>query len=404
MLVLLICSIVINSIVLVILLLKQDSKIEPRFDSLDKYLEKIEKNFREESSKNREENSHNAKQLREEVSTSLIALTKMNENKLEILRSAVEQRLKMIQDDNTQKLEQMRATVDNKLHATLEKRLGESFKLVSERLELVHKGLGEMQTLASGVGDLKKVLTNVKTRGNWGEIQLGNLLDEILSPEQYAKNVVTKKDSRDPVEFAIKLPGKGSNIVWIPIDAKFPKDDYERLIEAQEQGNRALVDELGKALENRIKLEAKTIKEKYIDPPNTTNFGILFLPIEGLYAEILRRPGLCDLLQREYRVAITGPTTIVAFLNSLQMGFATLAIEKRATEVWNLLGAIKTEFSKFGDMLDKTHKKLQEASNTIEDAAKKSRNIEKKLKDVQALPCVETIKLLDDIEGDSKID
>jgi len=405
MLVLLICLVVVNLVVSIALLFrKQDSQVESRFDSLDKDLNKIDKSFREESSKNREENSRNAKELREEVSNSLIALAEMNANKLETLRSVVEQRLKIIQDDNTQKLEQMRATVDSKLHDTLERRLGESFKLVSDKLELVHKGLGEMQTLANGVGDLKKVLTNVKTRGTWGEIQLGNLLDEILSPEQYAKNIVTKKGSGKPVEFAIKLPGKSGNTTWIPIDAKFPKDDYEKLIEAQEQVNLPLVAELGKALENRIKLEAKDIKEKYVDPPNTTNFGILFLPIEGLYAEILRRPGLCDLLQREYKVAVTGPTTIAAFLNSLQMGFATLAIEKRANEVWNLLGAIKTDFSKFGDILDKTHKKLQEASNTIEDAAKKSRNIEKKLKNVQALPSLETVKLLDDIEEDNEVD
>jgi DNA recombination protein RmuC len=260
--------------------------------------------------------------------------------------------------------------------------------MVSERLELVHKGLGEMQTLASGVGDLKKVLTNVKTRGTWGEIQLGNLLEQILTLEQYAQNVVTKKGSNERVEFAIKLPGRDKNdsVVWLPIDAKFPLEDYQKLVEAQEQANLGLIEEFGKLLETRIKSEAKDIREKYIDPPHTTDFGILFLPVEGLYAEVLRRPGLCDLLQREYRVTITGPTTLAALLNSLQMGFRTLAIEKRSSEVWVVLGAIKTEFAKFGELLDKTHKKLEEASNIIDDATKKSRTIEKKLNKVQELP------------------
>jgi len=287
------------------------------------------------------------------------------------------------------------------LHATLEQRLGESFKLVSERLELVHKGLGEMQTLASGVGDLKKVLTNVKTRGTWGEIQLGNLLEQILSPEQYAKNVATKLGSNDRVEFAIKLPGKerDGEVVWLPLDAKFPQEDYQRLVEAAEQANVALVDETGKMLEARIKNEAKSIKEKYLDPPRTTDFAILFLPTEGLYAEIIRRIGLTDLLQREYRVTVAGPTTLAAILNSLQMGFRTLAIEKRSSEVWSLLGAVKTEFGRFGEILDKTQKKLQEASNTIETASRRSRAIEQKLKDVQQLPATDATRLLGNSES-----
>ncbi len=258
-----------------------------------------------------------------------------------------------------------------------------------------------MQTLASGVGDLKKVLTNVKTRGTWGEIQLGNLLEQILSPEQYAKNVATKLGSNDRVEFAIKLPGKerDGEVVWLPLDAKFPQEDYQRLVEAAEQANVALVDETGKMLEARIKNEAKSIKEKYLDPPRTTDFAILFLPTEGLYAEIIRRIGLTDLLQREYRVTVAGPTTLAAILNSLQMGFRTLAIEKRSSEVWSLLGAVKTEFGRFGEILDKTQKKLQEASNTIETASRRSRAIEQKLKDVQQLPSTDATHLLGNSES-----
>ena len=386
---------------LVILLLRGSKATEliSRVENLNKNLEKVERDLREGNAQSREENGRNSKELREEILNQLTKLTNINEQKLDKMRGTIEERLKSLQDDNSQKLEQMRATVDEKLHTTLEKRIGESFKLVSDRLEQVHKGLGEMQTLASGVGDLKKVLTNVKIRGTLGEIQLENLLEEILTPEQYAKNVVTKRGSRDNVEFAIKLPGRDGEIVWLPVDAKFPLGDYQKLVDAQELGNLTSVEELSKALENRIKSEARDIRDKYLDPPYTTDFGILFLPIEGLYAEVLRRPGLYDLLRREYKVVITGPITLAALLNSLQMGFRTLAIEKRASEVWNLLGVIKTEFSRFGEILDKTHKKLQEASNTIEDAAKKSRNIERKLKDVQALPLsVETIKSLSDTE------
>jgi DNA recombination protein RmuC len=301
----------------------------------------------------------------------------------------------------------MRNTVDEKLHSTLEKRLGESFKLVSEQLESVHKGLGEMQSLASGVGDLKKILTNVKTRGILGEIQLENLLDQILTPEQYAKNVITKKGGNERVEFAIKLPGrneKNDSEVWLPIDAKFPREDYEKLIDAYEIGNLQLAEEAARQLETRIKAEARDIREKYLDPPQTTDFGIMFLPVESLYAEILRKPGLFEILQREFRVIVTGPTTLAALLNSLQMGFRTLAIEKRSSEVWALLGAVKTEFSKFNEILVKTQKKLQEASDTIESAAKKSRTIEKKLKDVQVLPSAsEPVNLLeegDEVESD----
>jgi DNA recombination protein RmuC len=417
-------------IILLIVLLTRSShnpfiQFENKFVSIEKSLERNERLVNGEIAKNREESNTNARQVREELNQSvhsfnesvlarmaeianlqrnqldifaiqLGSLTKTNDQKLEQLRKTVEERLTLIQRDNSQKLDQMRETVDEKLKATLEQRLGESFKLVSERLEAVHKGLGEMQTMASGVGDLKKVLTNVKTRGIWGEIQLGNLLEQILTPEQYATNCMTKAGSNDRVEFAIKLPARDGqdSIIWLPIDAKFPMEDYERLIEAQDQANLQRIEELSKSLENRIKLEGKTIRDKYIDPPNTTDFGILFLPVEGLYAEVLRRPGLCELLQREYKVIITGPTTLAALLNSLQMGFRTLAIEKRSSEVWNLLSAVKTEFSKFVEVLEKTQKKLQEASNTIETATRKSRTIARKLKNVQTLPANEVESLL----------
>jgi len=341
-----------------------------------------------------------AKQL-EAFAAQLAKLTETNEKKLDELRAAVEAKLGQIQTDNANKLEEMRRTVDEKLQGTLERRLGESFKLVSERLELVHKGLGEMQSLASGVGDLKKVLTNVKTRGTWGEMQLANLLEQVLTPEQYATNVTTKHGSNERVEFALKLPGRGDQDgqeVWLPIDAKFPKEDYERLIDAAEHADPAAVEEAGKQLELRIKAEAKDIRDKYIDPPHTTDFGLLFLPSEGLYAEVLRRPGLADGLQRDFRVTIAGPTTLAAMLNALQMGFRTLAIQKRSSEVWAVLGAIKTEFSKFGEVIGKVQKKLQEASNVIDDAARKSRTIERKLRTVQELPADKAAALLGEPE------
>jgi DNA recombination protein RmuC len=291
----------------------------------------------------------------------------------------------------------MRKTVDEKLHQTLEKRLGESFKLVSDRLEAVHKGLGEMQTLAAGVGDLKKVLTNVKTRGTWGEVQLDNLLEQVLTAEQYAKNVETKPGSNARVEFALRLPG-GSNgqPVWLPIDAKFPREDYERLLEAQDRADAVGAETAAKALENRILLEARTIREKYIEPPHTTDFGMLFLPTEGLYAEVLRRPGLTDTLQRESRVVIAGPTTLTAILNSLQMGFRTLAIEKRSSEVWQLLGAVKNEFGKYGDLLARTKKQLETVTNTLGDAESKTRTIERKLRNVEQLGDTQARAMLDD--------
>ena len=313
------------------------------------------------------------------------------------MRQTIEQRLERIQKDNAEKLEAMRKTVDEKLHETLEKRLGESFKLVSDRLEAVHKGLGEMQTLAAGVGDLKRVLTNVKTRGTWGEVQLASLLEQILTPDQYAVNVATRPGSKDRVEFAIKLPGgagEGGAPVWMPIDAKFPNEDYERLLAAQDRGDVAGIEEASKFIEARLKLEAKTIRDKYIEPPHTTDFALLFLPTEGLYAEALRRPGLSDALQRDYRVTIAGPTTLTALLNSLQMGFRTLAIEKRSSEVWQILGAVKTEFANFGDVLANTKRQLAAVANSIDKAETRTRQMERKLKGVEALPVEQAQGLL----------
>ncbi|MDP6394917.1 MAG: DNA recombination protein RmuC [Desulfobacterales bacterium] len=400
-----------------------DEQLRP-FEKRQAHLEHVVK---DEIARNREETANSDKRTREELSQSLRGssdsllmrltehfgmyknqldsfskqlgeMTKLNQEKLEQMRNTVERQLRVLQEENSKKLEQMRSTVDEKLQTTLEKRLGESFKQVSERLEQVYKGLGEMRSLASGVGDLKKVLTNVKTRGTWGEIRLGNILEQILTPEQYEVNVAIKKNSSDRVEFAIKLPGQNvdkDTIVWMPIDSKFPQEDYQRLIDAQEAADKEQAEKSIKSLETRIKLEAKEIKEKYIDPPYTTDFGIMFLPVEGLYAEVLRRPGLCDTLQREYRVVVTGPTTLAALLNSLQMGFRTLAIEKRSSEVWELLGAVKTQFGQFGDALSKTKKKLQEASNSIDSAEIRTRAIERKLRDVQEIPEKDPVELIE---------
>ena len=327
----------------------------------------------------------------------LTVLTQTMEQRVDRLRESVEGKLSQIQEDNTLQLEKMRMTVDEKLHATLERRLGESFRIVSESLEKVQLGLGEMKSLATGVGDLKRVLTNVKSRGTWGEVQLGALLEQVLTQDQYATNIATKPGSADRVEFAIKLPGRDEHAlqpVWLPVDAKFPQEDYQRLLDAQDQANPALVEESGRQMENRVKMEARSIHEKYVDPPYTTDFAVMFLPTEGLYAEVLRRPGLADWIQREFKILVTGPTTLAALLNSLQLGFRTLAIEKRSSEVWTLLGAVKTEFGKFGDVLEKTQKKLQEASNTIDDAGRRTRAIARKLKDVQELPAGEAVHLL----------
>lgn len=331
----------------------------------------------------RQETTNSIKAFGDTFSNQLFSLTQMNEQRFEAMRGILEERLRLIQEDNSIKLEQIKAMVGEKLDNTLRIRLNDSFKLVSERLELVHKGLGEMQTLANDVGDLKRVFSNIKTRGTWGEVQLGALLEDILTEEQYARNVVTKIGSNERVEFAVKLPGKENGIVWLPIDAKFPKEDYEKLSEAQ---GKADVDKFSRRLEETVKEMARNVRDKYISPPTTTDFAILFLATEGLYAEITRKPGLCDYIQREYRIVIAGPTILGALLNSLQMGFKTLAIEKRAGEVWNLLSRIKTDFGRFGDLLEKTHKQIQNISKTIEDATSQSRNIEKRLKDVEVLP------------------
>ena len=319
--------------------------------------------------------------------TKLDNMRKTMDDKLENVRKTVEDKLTSMQKDNNEKIEKMRVTVDEKLQGTLEQRLGESFKIVNDRLESVYKGLGEMQSLAQGVGDLKKVFTNVKSRGYWGEIQLSNILEQYLTNDQYACNVKTKPKSNDLVEFAIKLPGKNDNeFVWLPVDSKFPIEDYSRLVDAEDEANVEKIQECRKKLEISIKSFAKDISEKYIESPYTTDFGIMFLPTESLYCEVLKNTGLCEFISQKYRIVVSGPTTFVALLNSLQMGFRTLAIEKRTSEVWQLLGMVKSEFSKFGDILDKTNKKLAEISNTMELASKKTRTIEKKLKKVEALP------------------
>ncbi len=310
------------------------------------------------------------------------------EQRLVQTQAAVDTRLAAIQADNEKKLEQMRATVDEKLHATLEQRLGESFKQVADRLEQVHKGLGEMQTLARDVGSLNRVLTNVKTRGIFGEVPLAALLEQVFTPEQFARNVETVPNSGARVEFAIRLPGQRSDgaPLWLPIDAKFPREDYERLLEAQERADPLAVETAAKAIEQRLRLEARTIRDKYVAPPHTTDFGILFVPTEGLYAEALRRPGLVESLQRDHRVMLVGPTTLLATLTSLQMGFRTLALEKRSVEVWEVLGAVKTEFGKFGEVLAKTKKKLDEASSSIEMAERRTRVMARELRAVEAMP------------------
>jgi len=329
-------------------------------------------------------------------SEQLRALAESNDKRMNEVRQTVEQRLGAIQADNEKKLEQMRATVDEKLHATLEQRLGESFKQVAERLEQVHKGLGEMQGLARDVGSLNRVLSNVKTRGIVGEVQLAGLLEQVFTPEQYASNVETVPGSGARVEFAIRLPGRRADGVplWLPIDAKFPRDDYDRLIDAQERGDVAGMDTAAKAIEVRLRLEARSIRDKYVQAPHTTDFAILFVPTEGLYAEALRRPGLMEALQREHHITLAGPTTLLATLTSLQMGFRTLALEQRSAEVWEVLGAVKTEFHKFGDVLAKTKKKLDEASKTIDAAEVRSRAMARSLRGVEALPETRAQQLL----------
>ena len=343
----------------------------------------------------REEGAEQVKRLAQLLQQQVADLAGDVQRNLGEVRTTLEGRLQTLQQGNEAKLEQMRATVEEKLQSTLEARLGESFRIVSERLEQVHRGLGEMQTLATGVGDLKRVLTNVKTRGTFGEVQLGALLEQVLTVEQYATNVATRPGSNERVEFAIRMPGRDDGVpVWLPIDAKFPSEDYERLLAAHDAVDTAAIEAAGRALENRIRLEAKTLREKYVQPPHTTDFGILFLPTEGLFAEVLRRPGLTEALNREQRVVIAGPTTLFAMLNSLQMGFRTLALEERSAEVWQVLGAVKTEFGKFGDVLSKLQSQLATASNTIESAQTRTRQMSRALKGVEALPEHDARRLL----------
>lgn len=429
-LIIVLISLVIFNIVLTLTkkMTVNNDELKEKIIKVDSDLSRVDPLIRDEFSRNRGESQKSLKENREELTNALKSfgdqftlnvkdfndlqkqkfddlvnrqesIKKDTEEKLKEIRETVEGKLKSIQEDNNTKLEEMRKTVDEKLQETVEKRFTESFKLISERLEQVHKGLGEMQTLASGVGDLKKVLTNVKTRGNLGEIQLGAILEQILSPEQYTQNALIKEGSQERVEYAIKLPGKSKDdrSLLLPIDSKFPNEDYQRLIEAYDNIanlNPKDVETSIKQFENSVKKNAKDIKDKYINPPVTTDFAIMFVPTEGLYAEILRRTGLFEYLQRDMKITVVGPTNLVAFLSSLQMGFKTLAIEKRSSEVWEVLGAVKTEFGAFGTVLEKTKKKLEEATNVIDKAGVRSRAIERKLKTVQELPQEKTIALL----------
>jgi DNA recombination protein RmuC len=353
-----------------------ESELVKRLEMLDHAQERAERMLREEMSRGRDETAKAAKTQREELGASL-----------ESVRGIVDLRLKQLQEDNSKQIDRMRATVDEKLQGTLEKRLGESFKLVSDRLEQVHQGLGAMRQLASDVGGLQKVLSNVKTRGSWGEVQLGALLEQVLTADQFARNVKTREDSGEHVEFAVKLPGDENGApVWLPIDAKFPTEDYQRLVAAQDEGNLPAIEEAMKSLETQLKRSAKDICQKYINPPRTTDFALMFLPTEGLYAEAIRRIGLVEQVQRDCRVIFAGPTTLAALLNSLQMGFRTLAIQKRSSEVWNLLSSVKTEFGKFGEALADVKSKLDQAARHVDNVAVRSRAITKKLRDVEELP------------------
>jgi DNA recombination protein RmuC len=354
----------------------EDAELIKRLELLERAQERGERLIREEMARSREENANQAKTQRGELTASL-----------ESVRGIVDLRLKQLQEDNTGQLEKMRATVDEKLQGTLEKRLGESFKLVSDRLEQVHQGLGAMRQLATDVGGLQKVLANVKTRGGWGEVQLGNLLEQVLTADQFQRNVQTRNDSAERVDFAIKLPGDENGApVWLPIDAKFPTEDYQRLLAAQDRGDADSIEGAMRGLETQLKKSAKDICSKYINPPRTTDFALMFLPTEGLYAEAIRRVGLVEQVQRDCRVVFAGPTTLAALLNSLQMGFRTLAIQKSSSEVWSLLAGVKNEFGKFGALLDGVKKKLDQASSQIDDVARKSRTIEKRLNRVEELP------------------
>ncbi|WP_372017118.1 DNA recombination protein RmuC [Pseudoxanthomonas sp. 10H] len=368
----------------------------------DARLDQLRDSLAEDARKGRQEAGESQQRFVEGVSTQLRELTQRNEQRIGEMRATLEQQLRALQDDNAQKLEKMRETVDEKLQTTLNQRLDSSFRLVSERLEQVQRGLGEMQQLATGVGDLKRVLTNVKTRGGWGEVQLDNILEQTLTAEQYSRGVRVRPEGGEMVDFAVRLPGRGAQDVpvWLPIDAKFPREDYERLLDAQEQGDPELVRSSGAQLERAIRVQAKSICEKYVCPPHTTDFAVMFLPTEGLYAETIRRPGLTDALQREHRIVVAGPTTITALLNSLQMGFRTLAIEQRSSEVWGLLGAVKSEFGKFAGILEKAEKQINTVGKSLGDASRKTRTIERRLRGVESLGQEQAQALLGDLGPD----
>ena len=370
----------------------------------DGRLDQLRDTLTEDARKGRLEAGESQQRFTEALSAQLRELTQRNEQRIGEMRATLEQQLRALQEDNARKLEKMRETVDEKLQSTLTTRLDSSFKLVSERLEQVQRGLGEMQQLATGVGDLKRVLTNVKNRGGWGEVQLENILEQTLTQDQYARGVRVRPDGAEMVDFAVRLPGRGEADapVWLPIDSKFPREDYERLLDAQEQGDPELVRATGAQLERAIRIQAKSISDKYIAPPHSTDFAVMFLPTEGLYAEALRRAGLTDALQREHRVVIAGPTTVTALLNSLQLGFRTLAIEQRSSEVWSLLGAVKSEFGKFAGILEKAEKQINTVGKSLGDASRKTRTIERKLRGVESLGQDQAQALLGDLGPDEE--
>jgi len=394
----------------------QMKEVESSMLRFETTLERNEKSQKDEFERNRRETQETALANRQELTRSLASFEEKFTLRVKTMQDAIEKHLKHIQEDNSNQLNEMRKTVDEKLQSTLEKRLGESFKQVSERLEQVHKGLGEMQNLASGVGDLKKVLSNVKTRGVLGEYQLGNILEQILTPDQYSRNVATRKGSQAHVEYAIKLPGKSTDEeVWMPVDSKFPIESYESLLLAYESGIPEQIDLAQKVLIRSVEGFAKDISEKYLDPPHTTDFGIMFLPVESLYAEVLRHPGLFEKLQRTYRITVTGPTTLSALLNSLQMGFRTLAVQKRSSEVWKVLGAVKAEFETFAMHLKRVRKQLDTATGTLDKLqTTRTNQITRKLRDVETLDGIEsqdalslssdTEEISSDLEEDSPED
>lgn len=369
----------------------------------DTHMAALREQLAEDGRKARAESGESLARFSEQQGLRLVELTQRNEARIAEMRATLDEQLQRLQADNAARLEQMRVTVDEKLQGTLNERLDASFKLVSERLEQVQRGLGEMQQLATGVGDLKRVLTNVKSRGGWGEVQLENILEQTLTAEQYGRSVKLRADSNEMVDFAVRLPGRGDHDapVWLPMDSKFPHEDYERLLDAQEAGDLETVRASGAQLERAIRLQAKSIGDKYIAPPQTTDFAVMFLPTEGLYAEVIRRPGLVDLLQREHRVVIAGPTTVTALLNSLQMGFRTLAIEQRSSEVWALLGAVKGEFGKFAGILEKAEKQITTVGRSLGEASRKTRTIQRKLRGVESLGAPESQALLGDLGGEA---